>query len=256
MDGEYYLVKTDILAHTMSFSSSKDTMSNLITIPTSRVREIIAMNRAGKKVESLIDKDSIVTVEEPTFRTEEDSITRFDNQNKRRKNRNKGNRQRPQQRGEARSEENRTEEARTEGNREPKENREPREGRAQRSNRGSGNDQQRNNRHNQRKGANPVATQNAPEGENSVVQASNTPKPQEQSGEGQPPRENRNGGRNFRQGRHHDRRREGQANREGGNREGGHREHNRNREGGNNRGNGNNGQRNEDRANKPVAKQE
>ena len=91
MDGEYYLVKTDILGHTMSFSSSKDAMVNVVTIPTKRVREILAMNRAGKKVESLIDKDSIVEVEEPTFRTEEDSITRFDNQNKRRRNNRKGN---------------------------------------------------------------------------------------------------------------------------------------------------------------------
>ncbi len=90
MDGEYYLVKTDILAHKMSFSSSKETMSNLITIPTSRVREIIAMNRAGHKVESLIDKDDMPKNEEPTFRTEEDSITRFDKeQTKRRRNKNR-----------------------------------------------------------------------------------------------------------------------------------------------------------------------
>ena len=97
LDGEYYLVKTDILARTMSFSSSKDSMSNVVTIPTSRVREIIAMNRAGRKVDSIIDKDSVVTVEEPTYRTEEDSITRFDNQNKRRR---KNNKNRDKQRGE------------------------------------------------------------------------------------------------------------------------------------------------------------
>ncbi len=89
MDGEYYLVKTDILGRTMSFSSSKDAMVNVVTIPTSRVREIIAANRAGRKVESIIDKDNMPIVEEPTFRTEEDSITRFDNQNKRRRNRNR-----------------------------------------------------------------------------------------------------------------------------------------------------------------------
>ena len=98
MDGEYYLVKTDILGRTMSFSSSKDTMANVVTIPVSRVREIIAANRAGRKVDSIIDKDNMPTVEEPTFRTEEDSITRFDNQNKRRRNnrnrRDKDNRQR------------------------------------------------------------------------------------------------------------------------------------------------------------------
>ena len=98
MDGEYYLVKTDILGRTMSFSSSKDAMANVVTIPVSRVREIIAANRAGRKVDSIIDKDNMPTVEEPTFRTEEDSITRFDNQNKRRRNsrnrRDKDNRQR------------------------------------------------------------------------------------------------------------------------------------------------------------------
>ena len=86
MDGEYHLVKTDILGRTMSFSSSKDAMANVVTIPVSRVREIIAANRAGRKVDSIIDKDNMPTVEEPTFRTEEDSITRFDNQNKRRRN--------------------------------------------------------------------------------------------------------------------------------------------------------------------------
>ena len=92
MDGEYYLVKTDILARTMSFSSSKETMSNVVTIPTSRVREIIAMNRAGKRVESLLDKDSLNEIEEPTYRTEEDSITRFDKSKKRKKKRS-GNKQ-------------------------------------------------------------------------------------------------------------------------------------------------------------------
>ncbi len=89
MDGEYYLVKTDILARTMSFSSSKETMSNVVTIPTSRVREIIAANRAGRKVESIALQGNEEIVEEPTFRTEEDSITRFDNQNRRRRNRNR-----------------------------------------------------------------------------------------------------------------------------------------------------------------------
>ena len=91
MDGEYHLVKTDILGRMMSFSTSKDTMSNVVTIPVSRVREILAMNRAGKKVESIVEEDSAAMVEEPTYRTEEDSITRFDNQNRRRrKGRDKG----------------------------------------------------------------------------------------------------------------------------------------------------------------------
>ena len=158
VDGEYYLVKTDILAHTMSFSSSKETMSNVVTIPTSRVREIIAMNRAGKRVESLLDKDSINDIEEPTFRTEEDSITRFDNQNKRRKgrnnrnNRNNRNANRSKEGAALAEEHNERANDNHEGreNREGRDNREGREGRENRNNR----DGQRNRRDNNRGGRN------------------------------------------------------------------------------------------------------
>ena len=158
VDGEYYLVKTDILAHTMSFSSSKETMSNVVTIPTSRVREIIAMNRAGKRVESLLDKDSINDIEEPTFRTEEDSITRFDNQNKRRKgrnnrnNRNNRNANRSKEGAALTEEHNERANDNHEGreNREARDNREGREGRENRNNR----DGQRNRRDNNRGGRN------------------------------------------------------------------------------------------------------
>ena len=93
IDGEYFLVKSDILAHTMTFSTSKDSMSNLVTIPTSRVREILAVNRNGGKVDSILGEDFEPQVEEPTYRTEEDSITRFDKakKNRKKKNRNRGN---------------------------------------------------------------------------------------------------------------------------------------------------------------------
>ena len=92
IDGEYFLVKSDILAHTMTFSTSKDSMSNLVTIPTSRVREILAVNRNGGKVDSILGEDFEPQVEEPTYRTEEDSITRFDKAKKRKKkNRNRHN---------------------------------------------------------------------------------------------------------------------------------------------------------------------
>ncbi|MBP3483186.1 MAG: hypothetical protein J6K28_07335 [Alistipes sp.] len=94
LDGEYYPVKNDILARTMSFSSSKDALANVVTIPVSRVREIIALNRAGKKAEQLIDDNDAPTAEEPTYRTEEDSITRFDS-----KKRNKSRKNRPNRNG-------------------------------------------------------------------------------------------------------------------------------------------------------------
>ena len=86
VDGEFFHIKSDILARTMSFSSSKDALANVVTIPLSRVREIIALNRAGKRVDKLEDDNAAPVIEEPTYRTEEDSITRFDSK-KRTKNR-------------------------------------------------------------------------------------------------------------------------------------------------------------------------
>ena len=162
MDGEYYLVKTDILARTMSFSSSKDTMSNLVTIPTSRVREIIAANRAGRKVESIVNKDDIPTIEEPTFRTEEDSITRFDNQNKRRRNRNRRDRDNRKRQGQ-RTDGNEAKEntpSESHDNAQGRENREGREGRE-----GRNRDRRRNNRpRNQRDGQRQNRTEGQREG--------------------------------------------------------------------------------------------
>ena len=87
MDGEYYLVKTDILARMMTFSSSKESMSNLVTIPVWRVKEILAANRNGEKVDSIAGDSAPKKAEEPTYRTEEDSITRFDKSKKRKKKR-------------------------------------------------------------------------------------------------------------------------------------------------------------------------
>ena len=93
MDGEYYPIKTDILARTMSFSTSKDAMANVVTIPIWRVKEILAQNRDGKKVESILGDTAPARAEEPTFRTEEDSITRFDKAKRRKKrNNNRGGR--------------------------------------------------------------------------------------------------------------------------------------------------------------------
>ncbi|MEE0915348.1 MAG: regulatory iron-sulfur-containing complex subunit RicT, partial [Alistipes sp.] len=88
IDGEYFLVKTDILAKTMTFSSSKEMMSNVVTIPVWRVREILAANRNGEKVESIVGDSAPTKSDEPTYRTEEDSITRFDKSKKRKKKRN------------------------------------------------------------------------------------------------------------------------------------------------------------------------
>ena len=91
LDGEYFLVKSDILARTMSFSSAPNSLTNLITLPIERVREIIALNRRGHKVETLWSEDITPVEQEPDFVNVigEDSITRFDKSKKRRNGRNK-----------------------------------------------------------------------------------------------------------------------------------------------------------------------
>ena len=114
LEGEWYLVKIDPLAQTMSFSTSKNTMANLTTLPVSRVKELIALNRAGQKADTLVGEGGEAQVEEPTYRHEEDSITRFDSKTKR----NKRNKRRKEQG------------AKSKEQREEREPREPREQKA------------------------------------------------------------------------------------------------------------------------------
>ncbi len=111
MDGEYYLVKSDILAGTMLFSSSREAMINVVSLPVERVKEIMSLNRAGKKVDRLQRMEDIeVVADEPTYRSEEDSITRFDsnkrsnggNRNRNGRNRNGRNRGNENRNGENR----------------------------------------------------------------------------------------------------------------------------------------------------------
>ncbi|WP_290539567.1 regulatory iron-sulfur-containing complex subunit RicT [Alistipes sp.] len=142
VEGEWFCVKSDVLAGTMTFSSSKDTMANVTTLPVSRVREILALNRQGKKVERLQDAEEIrPQIEEPTYRSEEDSITRFD-QAKRRKRNGRNNK--------AHGEQARGEQARPAGQngQTPQEaageNRQPREGQSGRDRQPRRNDRQRN----------------------------------------------------------------------------------------------------------------
>ena len=100
LDGEYHLIKIDPLAGTMSFSTSKNTIANLTTISTERVKAVLTMNRAGEKPESLMGSDEEQVAVEPTYHSAEDSIDRFDNKGRRSK-RNKRNRGNKPQQGEA-----------------------------------------------------------------------------------------------------------------------------------------------------------
>lgn len=96
-DGEYYHAGNDILARTMNFSREQGTMTGLVTIPVSRVIEILKLNSRGIKPEKL---EGVATVhrgdEEPGFVNVigEDSITRFDERKGRRQGRDRrGDRQ-------------------------------------------------------------------------------------------------------------------------------------------------------------------
>ena len=96
IDGEYFLVKSDILARTMSFSSAPNSLSNLITLPIERVREIISLNRRGVKVATLVSENVTAVEYEPDYVNGigEASITRFDKSKKRRGGRNKNRNER------------------------------------------------------------------------------------------------------------------------------------------------------------------
>ncbi len=83
LDGEYHLVKTDILGRRMSFSTSPTAMAGVVTLPIARVKEIIELNRRGKKVERLEDAEMVAAAaraQDPGFvnMVGEESITRFD----------------------------------------------------------------------------------------------------------------------------------------------------------------------------------
>lgn len=82
LDGNYYLVKNDIFNRTMYFSSDPHSSVAMIPLPVERVREIIRMNRQGKKVETLADMSRMQEAAdtEPDYRSGvgEESITRFD----------------------------------------------------------------------------------------------------------------------------------------------------------------------------------
>ena len=94
LDADYFHVKSDILARTMSFSTAPNSMAGLVTLSIGRVKEIAKLNAEGKKPEK-ITSDTVVdmTSEEPTYINVigEDSITRFDkSKKKKRKNKSKG----------------------------------------------------------------------------------------------------------------------------------------------------------------------
>ena len=131
-DATYYQVKCDLLKKEITYSTSKDTFSNVQTITTDRAWQIIKLNRRGVKVESL-SENSILSEQSAFGDILGQDVTRFDkpqrNKERRHKDRSKGNKNAHQgskeqkarsERSEhahgERNEQNRNEQARSERN--------------------------------------------------------------------------------------------------------------------------------------------
>ena len=93
--GQAFFQKTDIFRGIMWYSFDPINIVNLTPVPVERVKEIMALNKSGKKVDELIDATSIVVQEKELDYHNvigQESLTRFDEQKgpkKKKKRRNK-----------------------------------------------------------------------------------------------------------------------------------------------------------------------
>jgi len=103
LDATFYHFKTDVFKRQMSYSSDPNYAANLATLSVERVKEIMAMNKAGKKPEKLEEKTETNRKSEVDFQNVvgQDSLTRFDKKKKQhqpnREKQNKPNQQSPEQ---------------------------------------------------------------------------------------------------------------------------------------------------------------
>ncbi len=94
-DALYYYFKPDILAGTVTYSTDRKIPANLVTLDTRRIFEIIALNKQGVKVDSLLPETGAKQAEKPAYidLVEQESLTRFDKQKKKKKKKEKGQKQ-------------------------------------------------------------------------------------------------------------------------------------------------------------------
>lgn len=87
----YYFFKLDAFARKMTYSTAPHMPQNLVEISLDRAKEVIEMNKQGKKPDDLLDENTRQTAPVIDFATSvgEGSLTRFDAQNKRKKKKNK-----------------------------------------------------------------------------------------------------------------------------------------------------------------------
>ena len=88
-DGEYHLIKADILAGLLTYSTDKNVAANMETISAERAHAIIEMNKQGEKPLTLQEDDKQREQNKPVDLLAGESITRFDKSKKKKKKKNK-----------------------------------------------------------------------------------------------------------------------------------------------------------------------
>ena len=80
VDGTYYFFKADVFKRQLTYSSDQNIPANLQVISVERAKEIMAINRRGEKVMSLVVKDGDAEVASIDYQNVvgQDSLTRFD----------------------------------------------------------------------------------------------------------------------------------------------------------------------------------
>ena len=92
VDGNAYLVKVDVMKKIMYFSYGQDGAGAMIGLHIDRVKELLALNKKGIRIEKLEDTENAQyqkNAQAVTHIVGEDSITRFDTKEKRNSNANK-----------------------------------------------------------------------------------------------------------------------------------------------------------------------
>ena len=118
-DSDYYLVKSDILTGLVTYSTDKNTMSNVETISFDRAHEIINMNKRGEKPLSLTNDGKPKRDNRPADLLAEADISRFDKSKKKKKNNNSRNRNNKQTNGANKTQNNAANAKRKDNSKEP-----------------------------------------------------------------------------------------------------------------------------------------
>ena len=92
LDNEYYLFKQNILSGMVTYSTDKRLAANLETITAARAREVMAINKEGRKPLSLAEDEKQKEPEKSKDLLDGADLTRFDSAKKKKKRKkNKGN---------------------------------------------------------------------------------------------------------------------------------------------------------------------